>query len=52
MGKIVVKYKKLDPTRAVAPYRKHSDDAGFDLTATSLKVGEYVIHDYGLGIAI
>lgn len=52
MGKVVVKYKKLDPKKAAAPYRKHEDDAGFDLVATSFKLEEYGVHDYGLGIAI
>ena len=51
MRKVIIKYKKLSDN-AKAPFRKHSDDAGFDLTATSVKYheadGKY---EYGVGLA-
>lgn len=51
MRKVIIKYKKLSDN-AKAPFRKHSEDAGFDLVATSVKYheadGKY---EYGLGVA-
>lgn len=51
MSKVIIKYKKLSDN-AKAPFRKHSDDAGFDLTATSVKYHEADRkYEYGLGVA-
>lgn len=51
MSAVIVKYKKLSE-EAETPFRKHSEDAGFDLVATSMKYhetdGKY---EYGLGLA-
>lgn len=48
---ITIKYKKLHPA-AVAPKQAHKDDAGFDLTVTSVKrLGAHKI-EYGFGIAV
>jgi len=49
--KITIKYKKLHPD-AKAPYRKHVDDAGFDLTAVSYRYNKtYGVCEYGTGLA-
>ncbi len=45
-----VKYKKLHP-KAVAPYKAHPTDAGFDLTATSRTVDVCGNVVYGTGLA-
>ncbi len=51
MSKVIIKYKKLSDN-AKAPFRKHSDDAGFDLTATSVKYHEADRkYEYGVGLA-
>lgn len=44
-----IKYKKLN-SNAVEPYRKYDVDAGFDLTATSIKETDKYI-EYGTGLA-
>ena len=51
MSKVIIKYKKLSDN-AKAPFRKHSDDAGFDLQATSVKYHEADRkYEYGVGLA-
>ena len=47
---VVVKFKKLRPD-AVAPYKAHPTDAGFDLTATSRKIDSFGNVVYGTGLA-
>lgn len=48
---ITIKYKKLHPA-AVAPKQAYKDDAGFDLTVTSVKrIGAHKV-EYGFGIAV
>lgn len=49
--KIKIKFKKLVPW-AKAPFRAHTDDAGWDLTAASIDVdSEKKIVSYGTGLA-
>lgn len=46
-----VRFKKLSPN-AVIPTKKHPTDAGYDLTATSLRFDEDGNAVYGTGIAL
>lgn len=46
-----VKFKKLTKT-AVAPKKAHQTDAGFDLTANSIKLNDRGNWEYGFGIAL
>lgn len=46
-----VRFKKLSP-KAVIPVKKHPTDAGYDLTATSLRFDEDGNAVYGTGIAL
>lgn len=53
---VFVQFKKLDP-KAVIPTYAHFDDAGADLTATSVKhvpatVDEAAYYEYGTGLAM
>lgn len=45
-----VQVKRLD-TNAVIPVKAHADDAGLDLTATSVKATDKYI-EYGTGLAV
>lgn len=45
-----VQVKRLD-TNAVIPVKAHADDAGLDLTATSVKTTDKYI-EYGTGLAV
>ena len=45
-----VQVKRLD-TNAVIPLKAHADDAGLDLTATSVKATDKYI-EYGTGLAV
>lgn len=46
-----IKFKKLDSS-AVAPFQANEGDAGFDLTATSVKKIGLFKYLYGTGIAV
>lgn len=46
-----IKIKKLTE-EAVLPVKAHASDAGFDLTATSLRLDKHGAYVYGTGIAV
>ena len=49
---MIFKYKKLHPD-AVAPFRKHYNDAGYDLTAVLIeKKDKYVQYNTGIAVEI
>lgn len=45
-----VRFRKLSPD-AVAPKKSHPSDAGFDLTAVSVKVDQEIV-SYGFGLSV
>lgn len=49
---MVVKFKRFD-SRAIAPFKKHEHDAGFDLTACTIDVADnYVQYNTNIGVEI
>lgn len=48
---MVINFKKLS-NEAKAPYKAHSSDAGFDLSAASFSIDDKGLFVYGTGVAV